>query len=197
MRTGILPSLHLALIFGLATVCAAQTAANATAFHPAPTTLTAQKVPVKPRVVHRVIYTNKRYGFSFYLPKSWKGYSVHSDRWTGSSVSDESREVHGPFILISHPLSTEENPREDIPIMVFTRVQWRDVSDSNLIVSAAPFPPSEIGRNEKYVFATPPRYLNDALDGWEEVGRIIGGHPLRGFPPSKNPGHRSAQTSVK
>ncbi|MGA2219051.1 MAG: hypothetical protein ABSG51_13235, partial [Terracidiphilus sp.] len=127
MRTGIVPFLHLALIFGLATVCAAQTAANATAFHPAPTTLTAHKVPAKPHVVHRVIYTNKRYGFSFYLPKSWKGYSVHADRWTGSSVSAESREVHGPFILISHPLSTEENPREDIPIMVFTRKQWRKV----------------------------------------------------------------------
>ncbi len=108
-----------------------------------------------------VVYINKKYGFRFKLPETWKGFSISETQWTGGDgrtyQSEESipPPEKGPFISIVHPLSTKENPRQDIPIMVFSHAQWRLVEQGNLIVSAAPIGPSEIGRNAKYVFALP------------------------------------------
>jgi hypothetical protein len=62
--------------------------------------------------------------------------------------------------------------------MIFTHAQWRAVDSGALIVSAAPFGPQEIGRNRRYVFALPPRYLVDENKGYEDVLRIMQGHPL-------------------
>jgi hypothetical protein len=46
-------------------------------------------------------------------------------------------------------------------------------------VSAAPFPPTELGRNKRYVFALPPRYDYAFLDGYLEVEEIMRGKPLK------------------
>lgn len=139
----------------------------------------------KPHASHSVTYTNRRYGFRFNLPKSWKGYSVVQAQWAGEIDSRDSLDEHGPLILIRHPQYTQADPREDIPIMVFTRKQWREVDNSKLIVSAAPFGPGEIGRNRRFVFATPPRFFFDYLNGWEEVVRILSRPALRAIPPTK------------
>lgn len=132
-----------------------------------------------------IVYLNREYGFSFSLPQSWKGFRVLACRWEGQETGSRAA-ASGPLIVIRHPRYTEEDPREDIPIMIFTRDQWRAVSDTNLdsalIVSAAPIPPGEIGRNEKYVFALPPRFSFDNLEGVEEVLKIVSGHPLRAAP---------------
>jgi hypothetical protein len=79
---------------------------------------------------------------------------------------------------------------------VFTRKQWREVNDTVLDVTAAPFPPGEIGRNNKYVFAVPPRFFYDYADGWEEVINIVNCAPLRAFPPSMATRFRSPQTGA-
>jgi hypothetical protein len=87
----------------------------------------------------------------------------------------------GPLILIGHPLSTKDNPRQHIPIMIFTKAQWQLVEEDKLIVSAAPVGPSELGRNSKYVFALPPRFDYADIDGRQEVGEILQHHPLHAF----------------
>ena len=84
-------------------------------------------------------------------------------------------------ISIRHPLWTKEDPRQDIPIMVFTRRQWALVEQEKLIVSAAPFPPSELGKNSENVFALPARYNYGLLTGFEEVEKIMQGKPLHPF----------------
>lgn len=120
-------------------------------------------------------YRNNKYGFIFELPKSWKGYSIIEEKWnyftydlTGNEVP-----VQGPEIFIRHPEWTSTNPRQDIPIMVFTIEEWNLLQDGKYFGQAAPIPPSELGRNSNYVFALPPRYNFAYLTGWEEVENII------------------------
>jgi hypothetical protein len=123
-------------------------------------------------------YVDRRFGFSFRLPASWRGYKILVSEWQGQ---DEAEEEHGSVVTIRHPLWTEENPREDIDIMVFTLRQWRMVDRGTLNVSAAGYPPSELRRNRKYVFAEPPREFIDELEGYEEAIGIMHGNPLRAF----------------
>jgi hypothetical protein len=123
-----------------------------------------------PQTKGGLVYTNKTYGFRFALPDSWKGYSILVKSWS-----------KGPLILIRHPLWTEANPRQDIPIMVLTLAQWELVQEGKLSVSAAPIGPDELARNSKYVFALPPRYNFAFLPGYEEVGEILKRDPLQAF----------------
>lgn len=137
--------------------------------------------------VQSVVYTNERYGFRFSLPESWRGYSVSVTEWEGGDgrTYQPGEAVpppeKGPLISIAHPGSTKSTPRQNIPIMVFTRAQWRLIEEGKLIVSAAPIGPSELGRNTKYVFALPPRYNYAFLDGWEEVEQIVSKRALHAF----------------
>jgi hypothetical protein len=50
-------------------------------------------------------------------------------------------------------------------------------------VSAAPIPPSELGRNSSYVFALPARYNFAFLPGYEAVDKLLQGKPLH---PTEN-----------
>jgi beta-lactamase regulating signal transducer with metallopeptidase domain len=126
-----------------------------------------------------VVYKNTDYGFDFNLPADWKGYSVVTDKWEGYSVSDANKILAtGPKLSIRSPKWTRENPTQDIPVMVFTLQQWDDLLKEKFAVSAAPVPPSELGRNSKYVFALPARYNFSFLPGYEEVEKIIAGKPL-------------------
>jgi hypothetical protein len=130
-------------------------------------------------------YKNEEYGFTFTLPASWNGYTIAIDKWQGFSLdkqSDTPSEI-GPIIKIRNPNWTEQDPYQDIPIMVFTLDQWEEVSNEKLSVSAAPMPPTELGRNAKYVFALPARYNYSYPTGWEEVDQIIKTNPLKTFNP--------------
>jgi hypothetical protein len=51
--------------------------------------------------------------------------------------------------------------------------QWALIQQEKLSVGAAPIGPSELGRNEKYIFALPARYNFAYLPGFEEVQKII------------------------
>lgn len=129
-----------------------------------------------------IIYENKQYGFTFSLPESWQNYQIVTDKWEGKSIeSGETAKIveSGSMILFRHPEWTEENVRQDIPIMVFTIDQWNDLNNQEFAVSAAPIGPSELGRNEQYVFALPARYNYAFPTGYEEVEDILNGDPLQ------------------
>ena len=134
-----------------------------------------------------VIYNNKQYGFSFTLPASWKGYTIQTTTWQGSASSGWTGTPppnffdHGPALIIRNPQWTQADPREDIPIWIFTHNQWNRIQNDHLIVSAAPFQPEELGHNRRFVFALPPRYINDLLTGYEEVLKINANHPLHPY----------------
>ena len=128
-------------------------------------------------------YKSASYGFSLTLPESWKGYQVLWSEWGGNVFNDDgsvAQELQGPELRIRHPKWTEENPREDMPIMIFTIAQWNE----HPIVSAAPFDPAELGRNRKYVLAVPPRWNYDFAEGWEEAQKILSPDSLHTFEPT-------------
>jgi hypothetical protein len=79
---------------------------------------------------------------------------------------------------IRHPQWTSADPRQDIPIMVFTIAQWNALDKDKFFVSAAPVGPGELGRNHAYVFGLPPRFDWAFPTGYEEVERILTGKPL-------------------
>jgi hypothetical protein len=139
----------------------------------------------KPQRAKSVVYKNKKYGFRFSLPSSWKGYSIVVSQWGGSVYQDQdagpTKSIVGPLLTIRHPLWTETHPYQDIPIMILTHAQWKYVEEDRLAVSAAPIGLGEIGRNAKYVFALPPRFDYGDSTGCEEVQEILRHHPLHPF----------------
>ncbi|TKC16116.1 hypothetical protein [Robertmurraya kyonggiensis] len=127
-------------------------------------------------------YENTEYGFVFSLPESWKGYRIVEERWEGLGITEEqSGKVveTGPQIVIRHPQWTEETPRQDIPIMIFTLEHWEALQKEEYSVGAAPIKPKELGRNDEYVFALPARYNFAFPLGFEEVEEILNGNPLK------------------
>ncbi|MBL4934177.1 hypothetical protein JK636_00230 [Clostridium sp. YIM B02515] len=127
-------------------------------------------------------YDNIQYGFTFTLPESWSGYKILTNRWEGLSLGQQNGEKiveTGPLIIIRHPQWTMENPRLDIPIMVFTQKQWTSLQKDEFHIGAAPIGPSKLGENKDYVFALPARYNFSFLPGYEEVENILKGNPLK------------------
>ena len=127
------------------------------------------------------LYTNTQYGFSFSLPESWKGYSIINDKWEGLSLESQNQGTvveTGPLLSIRHPEWTDQNPRQDIPIMIFTLKQWNSLQQEKFHIGAAPIGPSELGRNSRYVFALPARYNFAFPQGYEEVEDILNSNPL-------------------
>ena len=131
-------------------------------------------------------YRDEGYGLAIDLPSSWQGYSiVKGGGWTGYNYIEGKGDVvitSGPGFSIRHPEWTTDNPRQDIPIMIFTLEQWADLSKEKFhLGTAAPIGPTGLGRNSKYVFALPARYNYAFLPGWEEVERIINDKSLKFF----------------
>lgn len=132
----------------------------------------------------RTVYTNDQYGFRFSLPDTWQGFSVITDTWAGFPPGDEAASETGPLISIRHPLWTEDTPRQDIPIMIFTLEQWDALQAGDFHIGAAPIGPSELARNDTYVFALPARYNFAFPEGYEEVEDILRGDPLEPIAPA-------------
>lgn len=132
-----------------------------------------------------VVYENTDYGFSVTLPKSWTGFEVIDDVWEGYSLTDggtnQVLSETGPYIYVRHPDWTEEDPRQDIPVMVFTLKQWADIEADKFHIGAAPFGPGELARNSKYVFALPARYNYAFPTGYEEVETLIYSGAVKSF----------------
>jgi hypothetical protein len=123
-------------------------------------------------------YVNPKYGFCFALPISWKGYTIVTEQWRGLILSS-GHVVNGPQLVIRNPQWTQATPYQDIPIMVFTPAQWKQVDNVEMSVSAAPIGPSKLGQTSRYVFALPPRWIGftDAagtqdLESWMQQNRL-------------------------
>ena len=65
--------------------------------------------------------------------------------------------------------------------MVFTHEQWGRMQQGEFHIGAAPINPSELGRNNAYVFALPARYNFAFPTGYEEVEEILQNNPLEVF----------------
>jgi hypothetical protein len=129
-----------------------------------------------------IVYENTEYGFRFTLPDSWKGYTTVTDKWEGLSIADSQVETmveSGAKISIRHPEWTSEQPRQDIPILVFTIDQWNELQQEKFHIGAAPIGPSELVRNDKYVFALPARYNFAYPEGYQEVEDILKSNPIQ------------------
>jgi beta-lactamase regulating signal transducer with metallopeptidase domain len=130
-----------------------------------------------------IMYTNTQYGFQFSLPESWKDYSIVNSKWEGLAMDEKSASEKvvetGPLISIRDPKWTAQTPRQDIPIMLFTLSQWNSLQQGVFNIGAAPIGPSELGRNDKYVFALPARYNYSFPPGYEEVDMILNSKPLK------------------
>lgn len=131
-----------------------------------------------------IVYRNSKYGFDFTLPASWENYTIVNDKWEGLSLDGTSSEKvveTSDLIYIRHPKWTPEKERQDIPVMVFTIKQWNSLEKGDFHIGAAPIGPSELGRNNKFVFALPARYNFAFPEGYKEVENILEGKPLKPF----------------
>jgi|GEM_PF-6148280 len=123
------------------------------------------------------IYHSTKYNFTFSLPASWRGYSVLIGQWQGKTyfpATDKTAEVeHGPTITLRNPHWAAGNPYQDIPIAVFTRIQWDGYHHGKFSPYVGGIA-EELWHNDKYVFAIHSRYnANDGVNGWKEVEDII------------------------
>ncbi len=142
-------------------------------------------------------YHNDQFGFSIALPNSWKGYMVNQIKEDIYDVSGKTKTNNGvveglQLIELHHPSETPQNPREVMPIMIFTPAQWAHIQKEEWSVGAAPIPPTLLSQNSKYIMALPARYNYDYKTGWEEVDRLV--HTLKAFEPRPSTG--SGQSSV-
>ena len=124
-----------------------------------------------------LVYENRQYKFALSLPETWQGFQVVTEEWEGLGRNGKTVET-GPVIKFRHPEWTDGNPRQDIPIMVFTIAQWKKMQQEKFHVGAAPVGPRELGRNAQYVFSLPARYNFAFPTGYEEVEEIIENDPL-------------------
>ena len=124
-----------------------------------------------------LVYENRQYKFALSLPATWQGFQVVTGEWEGLDQDGKKVET-GPVLKIRHPEWTEENPRQDIPLLVFTLAQWKKIQQEKFHIGAAPVGPRELGRNDQYVFALPARYNFAFPTGYEEVEEILANDPL-------------------
>jgi hypothetical protein len=124
-----------------------------------------------------VRYHNAQYGFTFFLPASWQGYSVLRQEWKGNSYlpakDTTAVTAHGPTIVLRHPQWKADDPYQDIPIMVFTRSQWESDKEGKFGIGAGGFD-REIEHNSKYVFGISSRFdADDTVKGFQEAAAIV------------------------
>jgi hypothetical protein len=137
----------------------------------------------KPVETARLEYKNEEYGFGMYLPDSWENYSIVEDSWEGYGIVTNTQKVieKGPIVYIRHPDWDYKSPRQDIPVMVFTKLQWDSMLAENFHIGAGPINPTELGRNYLYVFAVPARYNFAFITGYEEVETILQSESFHSF----------------
>jgi hypothetical protein len=124
-----------------------------------------------------IIYKNAKYGFTFSLPEGWKGYTIVSEEWEATDAQKGVVE-RGPIVYIRPPGWSKENPRQDIPIMVFTSAQWESVEHGDFFMNGAAIVPEELGQNRKYAFAVSRHVEDSDVAGAKEVNQILQQHPL-------------------
>jgi hypothetical protein len=130
-------------------------------------------------------YDNKQYGFTFFLPATWKGYSVLIQEWNAELRSADYQTAigreRGPIIVLRHPQWNAGELYQDIPILVFTRRQWDLAIPQRLFVGAGGTE-YEISYSTNYVFGINSRHNWGELNGWEETGTIVQQNVVAGMP---------------
>jgi hypothetical protein len=124
-----------------------------------------------------VHYRNVKCDFTFSLPAGWHGYSVLIQEWEGQTYLRRTDSLavteRGPLIVLRHPQWKEKSRRQDIPILVFTRSQWRAREQGKFTTDTGGFD-EEIGHNRNYVFAVSSRFnADDSVDGWNEARETV------------------------
>jgi hypothetical protein len=135
-----------------------------------------------------LVYRNPKYAITFTLPQQWQGFTVVHEKWEAllqsSDFEKTLRTEHGLIITLRNPRWTKKHPTQDIPILIFTRQQWKWEHAGRLFPYAGGIL-YELGHNQKYVLAIYSRFnFNEANKGWQEAGTIAGNnldknkHPL-------------------
>ena len=89
----------------------------------------------------------------------------------------------GPIIVLRHPQWKADDPRQDIPIMVFTRSQWEACGHDGRFFPYAGGVIYEMRHNRKYVFGIYSRYnAADSVKGWKEAAGIVEWNRAAGAP---------------
>lgn len=132
-----------------------------------------------PSTANKILYTNTDFNFTFELPLTWSGFTVVDGKWVGTNSATGKTVETGPLISLRNPLWTVAEKRQDIPIMVFTIAQWTALTAEDFHIGAAPISPSELARNNNYVFALPARYNYAFPAGYQEVEEILKANPLQ------------------
>jgi hypothetical protein len=125
-----------------------------------------------------VHYHSAEYNLMFYLPATWKGYSVLLGQWDGETYLPEKDKVaevaRGPITTLRDPNWETNHVCQDIPIYVFTRGQWDDIHRGKYDAVGAGGVIFELWHNDKYVFGIHSRYNeNDSLEGWKDAQQIL------------------------
>jgi len=125
----------------------------------------------------QLLYHNAQFDFTFSLPTSWQGYSVLSQPWTGQAFlpdTDKAVEAeHGPTIILRNPQWKAGDPWQDIPILVFTRKQWKAHHQGQFSIYEGGMV-FEISHSSKYVFAIWSRFNGDeSIKGFREAEGIV------------------------
>jgi|HubBroStandDraft_6_1064221.scaffolds.fasta_scaffold290007_3 hypothetical protein len=124
-------------------------------------------------------YHNARYDLTFYLPPSWRNYSVSIEQVDDERYSPAEDKLiivgHTPMITLRHPQWRDDAPYQDIPILVFTRSQWDALNHGQLWPSAyAGGVMDELWHSRRFVFAISSRYnAADEVKGWKEAADIV------------------------
>ncbi len=131
-----------------------------------------------PPAATAVVYQNAKYGITFSLPASWRGYKVVMQKWEGLLHSGKEGQTttkqEGALIVLRSPEWQARTPTQDIPILVFTRAQWQADDDGRLEIHAGGME-FELGHNDKYVYAFYSRFnADDSIKGWKEASDIMG-----------------------
>ncbi|MGD0480462.1 MAG: hypothetical protein ABSA42_09860 [Terracidiphilus sp.] len=160
-------------VLAILLACAAITPAMARAQNSSPQSTGPAPLPTP------IVYHNTQYGFCFLLPADWKGYTIVAGKWSGTLLNT-GKMMHGPQLIIRHPAWTEDDPYQDIPIMVFTQAQWREKEEHGLIASTFGADWGPFGSNARYVFKQPDRWVGYTDDkGWREVEDLMMTHPFQ------------------
>ncbi len=123
-------------------------------------------------------YHDSKSGLTFYLPKSWRGYSVLHEEWQGLHyvpAKDENITVaRGPVFVLRHPHWTATKMYQDITLVVYTRSQWDGEKQGKFCCTYfAGGTMVELWHNDNYVFAMSTHEGKAELEGWQEVNQIV------------------------
>ncbi|HEU5397073.1 MAG TPA: hypothetical protein VFV81_07890 [Verrucomicrobiae bacterium] len=124
-----------------------------------------------------LVYHNSEFDFTFSLPSYWAGYSVQTNEWQSAAYLSDADQTEvterGPMIVFRNPYWTVNDPRQDIPILVFTRRQWEKYWQPQGFSVSAGGIEEEIAHNDRYVFVINSRFNWGDLPGAEDAGRIV------------------------